>query len=166
MTQLSRGDEAVVVAVEDLVLLLGASPIPVAVRESMGRSNLEGLADFLLGVGVLHLPCHHGQELWLGASVRGSRLRQRGNTRSPPPNRRMSRHTREVNGAVVVGVDLVNHILQLRLGRVLSQGPHDRAELLGGDLSCTPYLSMILAIDVIIAWLEIRHAQAVAADQA
>lgn len=65
MTQLSRGDESVVVAVEDLVILLGAGSIPAAVVKSMGRSNLEGLADFLLGVGVLHLPCHHGQELWL-----------------------------------------------------------------------------------------------------
>lgn len=83
-----------------------------------------------------------------------------------PLNGRISGRTREVNGAVVVSVDLVNHILQLRLGRVLSQGSHDRAELLGGDLSYTPYLSMILAIDMIIAWLEVRHAQAVAADRA
>lgn len=166
MTQLSRGDEAVVVAVEDLVLLLGACSVPVVVGEGMGRSNLEGLADFLLRVGVLHLPCHHGQELWLGTSVRDSRLRHRGNNRAPVFKGRASERTREVNGAVVVGVDLVNHILQLGLGRVLTQGPHDRAELLGGDLSYTPYLSMILVINVVIAWLEIMHAQAVAADRA
>lgn len=28
--------------------------------------------------------------------------------------------TREVNGSIVVGVDLVDHILQLGLGRVLA----------------------------------------------
>lgn len=43
--------------------------------------------------------------------------------------------TREVNGAVVVGVNLVDHILQLRLGGVLAQRAHDGAKLLGGDLS-------------------------------
>lgn len=170
MTQLSRGDEAVVVAVEDLVILLGARPIPAVMVESMGISNLEGLADFLLGVGVLHLPCHHGQELWL---IRVSTCLQgcgRGVTPARPPpsflKGRASGRTREVNGAIVVGVDLVNHILQLRLGRVLAKGPHDRAELLGGDLSYTPYLSMILVIDAIIAWLGVMHAQSVAADRA
>lgn len=32
-----------------------------------------------------------------------------------------SARTREVDGAIVVSVDLVDHILQLRLGRVLAQ---------------------------------------------
>jgi len=44
--------------------------------------------------------------------------------------------TWEVDGAVVVGVDLVDHVLELRLGRVLAQRSHDGAELLGRDLSC------------------------------
>ena len=49
--------------------------------------------------------------------------------------------TREVDSAVVVGVDLVDHVLQFGLGRVLTQGAHDSAELLGGDLTCeTPML--------------------------
>ena len=43
--------------------------------------------------------------------------------------------TRKVDGAIVVGVDLVDHVLQLRLGRVLTEGPHDSTELLGSDLS-------------------------------
>src|ERR1051325_404324 len=47
--------------------------------------------------------------------------------------------TREVDGAVVVGVNLVDHVLQLRLGRVLAQGSHDRPQFLGGDLSYTGF---------------------------
>jgi hypothetical protein len=43
--------------------------------------------------------------------------------------------TREVNGAVVVGVDLVNHVLELRLAGVLAERAHDGAEFLGGDLT-------------------------------
>lgn len=35
--------------------------------------------------------------------------------------------TGEVNGAVVVGIDLVDHVLQLRLAGVLAQGAHDGA---------------------------------------
>merc|ERR1712141_250733 len=65
--------------------------------------DTECLPDLLLAVCVLHLPGHHGEELW------------------------------EVDGAVAIGVDLVDHVLQLRLCRVLSQRPHHRAELLGGD---------------------------------
>lgn len=65
--------------------------------------DLEGLLDLLLRVGVLHLAGHHGQELG------------------------------EVDGAVAVGVDLVNHVLQLALGGVLAKRAHDGAQLLGGD---------------------------------
>ncbi len=32
-----------------------------------------------------------------------------------------------------VSVDFVDHVLELGLGRVLSERPHDGAELLGGD---------------------------------
>lgn len=32
-----------------------------------------------------------------------------------------------------VCVHLIDHVLELRLGRVLTQRPHDGAELLGGD---------------------------------
>jgi hypothetical protein len=48
---------------------------------------------------------------------------------------RESGRTGEINGAVVVGVDLVDHVLELRLAGVLAEGAHDGAELLGGDLA-------------------------------
>ena len=79
--ELSGGDEAVVVAVEDL----------------------EGLLDLLLRVRVAHLARHHREELG------------------------------EVDRPVPVRVDLVDHVLQLRLGRVLPQRTHDGAQLFGGD---------------------------------
>jgi hypothetical protein len=85
MSEFSSGNEAVVITVE----------------------NLEGLADLLLGVGVLHLARHHGKEF------------------------------REVDGAVVVSVDLVDHVLKLRLGGVLAERAHDGSKLLGGDLTIT-----------------------------
>jgi hypothetical protein len=47
----------------------------------------------------------------------------------------MAVFTREIDHAVVVGVDLVDHVLELRLGGVLSQTPHHGPQLLGGDLS-------------------------------
>merc|ERR1719506_895979 len=65
--------------------------------------DLEGFNELLLRVCVLHLTCHERQEL------------------------------REVNGSVTISVDLVDHILELSLGRVLTKGTHDCAQLLGGD---------------------------------
>ncbi len=44
--------------------------------------------------------------------------------------------TGEINGAVVVGVDFIDHVLQFRFGRVLAEGAHDGAEFFSGDLSC------------------------------
>mmetsp|Transcript_2178 Transcript_2178/g.7340 ORF Transcript_2178/g.7340 Transcript_2178/m.7340 type:complete len:210 (+) Transcript_2178:1150-1779(+) len=81
VAELGGGDEAVAVLVEDL----------------------EGFEDFLLGVGVLHFPGHHRQELG------------------------------EVDRAVAVGVDFVDHVGQLGFRRVLPEGTHHGAELLGGD---------------------------------
>lgn len=52
--------------------------------------------------------------------------------------------TREVNGAVVVGIDLVDHVLELRLAGVLAERAHDSAELLGGDLTCSEAMSVVL----------------------
>ena len=57
----------------------------------------------LLGVRVLHLPGHHREELG------------------------------EVDGPVPIGVHLVDHVLQLGLGGVLTQRPHHGAQLLSGD---------------------------------
>ena len=56
MTKLSGRDKTVVVAVKDL----------------------EGFSDLLLGVGVLHLAGHHGQELCGGPVRQLRRLRDRG----------------------------------------------------------------------------------------
>lgn len=50
-------------------------------------------------------------------------------------------HTGKVDGAVVVGIDLVDHVLQLGLGGVLAKRAHDGAELLGGDLAYTSKLN-------------------------
>lgn len=44
-------------------------------------------------------------------------------------------HTGEVDRSVVVSVNLVDHVLKLRLGGVLAEGAHHSAELLGGDLA-------------------------------
>mmetsp|Transcript_11557 Transcript_11557/g.38203 ORF Transcript_11557/g.38203 Transcript_11557/m.38203 type:complete len:232 (+) Transcript_11557:50-745(+) len=65
--------------------------------------HLERFLQFLLGVRVLHLPRHQVQELG------------------------------EVDGAVTVRVDFVDHVLELGFGGVLSERPHDGAEFLGGD---------------------------------
>jgi hypothetical protein len=62
--------------------------------------------------------------------------------------------TREVSGAVVVGIDLVDHVLKLRLGGVLSQGPHDSAQLLGGDLACNILVSLALAVAILLRLIE------------
>ena len=43
--------------------------------------------------------------------------------------------TGKINGAIVVGVNLIDHVLKLRLGWVLTKRPHDCAQLLGGDLA-------------------------------
>ena len=45
------------------------------------------------------------------------------------------KHTREIDGSVVIGVDLVDHVSKLSLRWVLAQTPHDGTQLLGGDLS-------------------------------
>ncbi len=36
-------------------------------------------------------------------------------------------HTWEVNGAIVIRVDLIDHVLQFGLGGILAQGSHHRA---------------------------------------
>mmetsp|Transcript_7993 Transcript_7993/g.18713 ORF Transcript_7993/g.18713 Transcript_7993/m.18713 type:complete len:210 (+) Transcript_7993:141-770(+) len=65
--------------------------------------HTERLLQLLLRISVLHLARHQRAELW------------------------------EVNCAVAVSVDLVDHVLQLSLGRVLAERAHHGAELLGGD---------------------------------
>ena len=69
--------------------------------------DLEGLNKLLLGVSVLHLTGHEGKELW------------------------------EIDGSVTVGIDLIDHVLELSLGWVLTKGAHDSTKFLGGDGAIT-----------------------------
>jgi hypothetical protein len=46
--------------------------------------------------------------------------------------------TWKVDSAIVISVNLVDHVLQFGLGRVLAKRSHDGAQLFGGDLSCLP----------------------------
>lgn len=39
----------------------------------------------------------------------------------------------EVNRSIAIGINFVDHVLQLSLGRVLPERAHDSSELLGGD---------------------------------
>lgn len=57
-------------------------------------------------------------------------------------------YTREVDGAIVVGVHLVDHILQLRLAGVLAERAHDGAQFLGGDLACSAALLVMRRCEV------------------
>jgi hypothetical protein len=42
-------------------------------------------------------------------------------------------HLREIDGAGAIGVDLIDHVLELGLGGVLAEGAHNCPQLLGGD---------------------------------
>ena len=55
----------------------------------------------------------------------------------------MACNTWEVDGAIVVGIYLVDHVLELRLARVLAEGPHDSAQFLGCDLACVQRISSV-----------------------
>ena len=57
-------------------------------------------------------------------------------------------HTGEVDGAIVVGVHLVDHILQLRLAWVLAERAHNGAQFFGGDLACSAALLVICRCEV------------------
>ena len=90
----------------------------------------ESFSDFLLSVGILHLPGHHGEEL------------------------------REVNGPVAIRIHLVDHILELSFSGILTERPkkevgesrtydhyracdsppHDSPQLLGSDGAVTVFV--------------------------
>jgi hypothetical protein len=99
-----------------------------------GVADLESFSDFLLGIRVLHLSCHHGKEFYHDINTDVQLL--------TPEHK--SKRTGEINGAIVISVNLVDHILQLGLGRVLAQGAHNGAQFLGGNLSCRKTISLIL----------------------
>jgi hypothetical protein len=66
----------------------------------------ERLLELFLRVGVLHLASHEVEEL------------------------------REVDGAIAVSINLVDHVLKLSLGWILTQRTHDSSQLLGCDATC------------------------------
>lgn len=119
VSQLSSGNEAIVVTVEYLPHV----SFELGIVQVLS-TNLESFTDFLLGVGVLHLSCHHGQEFW--APLSAIQIQK---------SLELSSRTGEVNRAVVVGVNLVDHVLELGLGRVLTEGSHNSSQFLGGDLA-------------------------------
>ena len=80
-------------------LCSGNETIPVLVEDS------EGFSYFLLGVGVLHLPGHHGEEL------------------------------REVDGPVAIRIHLIDHVLELSFSGVLTQRPEIRRGQFGHILT-------------------------------
>lgn len=49
--------------------------------------------------------------------------------------RRVLGRTEKVNGVVLVDIDLVDHVLQLDVGEILTQGAHNGADILGCDLA-------------------------------
>jgi hypothetical protein len=69
--------------------------------------HTECFLDFFLRICVLHLASHKGEEL------------------------------REINGAIAISIDLVDHILKFSLSGVLSKRAHDCPKFLGGDGSVT-----------------------------
>lgn len=48
----------------------------------------------------------------------------------------MRLRTLEVDSAVLVDIDLVDHVLELAIGGVQTKGTHDCSELILGDLTC------------------------------
>jgi hypothetical protein len=60
-----------------------------------------------------------------------------------PVSHGMLDRTGEVNGAVVVGIDLVDHVLELGLAGVLAERAHNGAQFLGGDLTCDAASSVV-----------------------
>jgi hypothetical protein len=49
-------------------------------------------------------------------------------------------HTREVDCAIVVGINLIDHVLEFRLAGILAERAHDGSQLLGCDLTITIFV--------------------------
>merc|ERR1719195_624702 len=77
---------------------------------SITVEDLECLDKLFFGVRVLHLACHQGQEL------------------------------REIDGAISISIDLIDHVLELSFGWVLTQGSHHCAQLFRRDGSITIFV--------------------------
>jgi len=131
VAQLSGGDEAVAVLVE----------------------NLEGLLELLLRVGILFSTTaakSQGEQTSKRDQIRCTkkvqkakhhqRWRVRAEYRVPESHLHLLGHQGqelgEVNGTVAVGIDLIDHVLKLSLRGVLAEGAHNGAKLLGCDGAC------------------------------
>jgi hypothetical protein len=62
MAQLGRRDESVVVAIKNLVVSLAYRIPDLSGRREAMCPYLESFSDLFLGVSILHLTGHHGQE--------------------------------------------------------------------------------------------------------
>lgn len=124
MSELGGGDEAVVVAVEDLetVTRLMRSPAPGRNRALTLKASRISSSESV-------------SFIFLAIIVRNSVSFVSHTTGFPCNGGLVMLRTGEVNGSIVVGIDFVDHVLKLRLGRVLAKRAHHRAQLLGSDLA-------------------------------
>ena len=138
--QLGGADEAVAIAVEDLECLdelflrvgvLGSRARCCNVWIS-GSSNVAQLPPLLTETSPSLACSTSGSRGW--ARVRTHRRVRNSECFGRRRHLHLSGHQRqelgEVNGAVSIGVDLVDHVLQLGLRRVLAQRAHHGAQLL------------------------------------
>ena len=123
MPELSRGDEAVVVAVEDLErgTRLDERPAPrrswALTLKASRISSSESVSFIFLAIIVRNSISFVSQRAY--SHTTGLIMLRTG----------------KVNRSVVVGINLVDHVLKLRLGRVLAKRAHHRAQLLSSDLA-------------------------------
>ncbi len=151
VAQLGSRDEAVVVAVEHLISGTHVSSTSQAAqrmarscRQTLNASRISSSesVSFILRAIMVRNSTSASQHAYPSLETSPMRGRRPVAHRSPLccrqgiPRRIPLQRTAKVDGAVVVGIDLVDHVLELRLGRVLAERAHDGAELLGGDLAC------------------------------
>lgn len=72
--------------------------------------DFKRLLDLLFAIGITHLPRHHGEEF------------------------------REIDGAVSICINFVNHVLELCFRGILAKGTHDGAQFLGRDSAIAIFL--------------------------
>ncbi len=124
VTELRSGDETVVVSVEDLC------------RKSLSLEIFQpqGCGVNMHQGGTLNASLISSSEsvsfIFRAIIVRNSAKHQR-----LCQNILVLAHTREINSAIVISVDFVDHVLKLRFRRILTKRSHDSSQLLSSDLS-------------------------------
>ena len=120
MTELGGGDETIIVAIEDLST--ESALIPYTKRSCKPTLNASLISS-----------SESVSFIFLAIMVRNSTI-----SLTLPSTHRAHNgmHTWEVDSAIVVSVNLVDHVLQFGFGRVLAKRSHNGAELLSSDLSC------------------------------